>query len=257
MNGLSMISEQNASIKMSSREIAELVEARHDSVKRTVERLQDKGLIQLTPLVEVKNHLGQSVLEYQLIKRDTYVVVAQLSPEFTARLVDRWQELENQQKNTALLPNFNDPVAAARAWADAKESEQLALVREHQALLESKQKSEQIESMESYFRNGISPFEFVKGLNGVNSLKVGEFLLGKNWLYQDGNRKRVKAYARDQYLTEETTEIAQHGKEPFIAYKPVLLKKGAAKLYEWYVKGNLPMKATWNGEFTQDKAVGL
>ncbi len=252
-----MISEQNASIKMSSREIAELVEARHDSVKRTVERLQDKGLIQLTPLVEVKNHLGQSVLEYQLIKRDTYVVVAQLSPEFTARLVDRWQELENQQKNTALLPNFNDPVAAARAWADAKESEQLALVREHQALLESKQKSEQIESMESYFRNGISPFEFVKGLNGVNSLKVGEFLLGKNWLYQDGNRKRVKAYARDQYLTEETTEIAQHGKEPFIAYKPVLLKKGAAKLYEWYVKGNLPMKATWNGEFTQDKAVGL
>ncbi|MEE6030461.1 Rha family transcriptional regulator [Avibacterium paragallinarum] len=250
MNGLSMISEQNASIKMSSREIAELVEARHDSVKRTVERLQDKGLIQLTPLVEVKNHLGQSVLEYQLIKRDTYVVVAQLSPEFTARLVDRWQELENQQKNTALLPDFNDPVAAARAWADAKESEQ-------QALLESKQKSEQIASMESYFRNGISPFEFVKGLNGVNSLKVGEFLIGKNWLYQDNKTKRVKAYARDQYLTEETTEISQHGKEPFIVYKPVLLKKGAAKLYEWYVKGNLPMKANWNGEFTQDKAVGL
>lgn len=250
MNALLPINTKKASITMSSREIAELVEARHDSVKRTVERLQDKGLIQLTPLVEVKNHLGQTVLEYQLIKRDTYVVVAQLCPEFTARLVDRWQELENQQNPTVLLPNFNDPVAAARAWADAKESEQ-------RALLESKQKSEQIASMESYFRNGISPFEFVKGLNGVNSLKVGEFLISKNWLYQDNRIKRVKAYARDQYLTEETTEISQHGKEPFIAYKPVLLKKGAAKLYEWYVKGNLPMKANWNGEFTQDKAVGL
>ncbi|WAX72123.1 Rha family transcriptional regulator [Gallibacterium anatis] len=250
MNELLPINTKKASITMSSREIAELVEARHDSVKRTVERLQDKGLIQLTPLVEVKNHLGQTVLEYQLIKRDTYVVVAQLCPEFTARLVDRWQELENQQNPTVLLPNFNDPVAAARAWADAKESEQ-------RALLESKQKSEQIASMESYFRNGISPFEFVKGLNGVNSLKVGEFLISKNWLYQDNRIKRVKAYARDQYLTEETTEISQHGKEPFIAYKPVLLKKGAAKLYEWYVKGNLPMKANWNGEFTQDKAVEL
>lgn len=250
MNELLPINTKKASITMSSREIAELVEARHDSVKRTVERLQDKGLIQLTPLVEVKNHLGQTVLEYQLIKRDTYVVVAQLCPEFTARLVDRWQELENQQNPTVLLPNFNDPVAAARAWADAKESEQ-------RALLESKQKSEQIASMESYFSNGISPFEFVKGLNGVNSLKVGEFLISKNWLYQDNRIKRVKAYARDQYLTEETTEISQHGKEPFIAYKPVLLKKGAAKLYEWYVKGNLPMKANWNGEFTQDKAVGL
>ena len=98
MNKLLPIMNKNSSVlTMSSREIADLVESRHDSVKRTIERLQDKGLIQLTPMVEVKNHLGQVVTEYQLIKRDTYVVVAQLSPEFTARLVDRWQELENQQ----------------------------------------------------------------------------------------------------------------------------------------------------------------
>ena len=92
-----MMRKNSSVLTMSSREIADLVESRHDSVKRTIERLQDKGLIQLTPMVEVKNHLGQVVTEYQLIKRDTYVVVAQLSPEFTARLVDRWQELENQQ----------------------------------------------------------------------------------------------------------------------------------------------------------------
>ncbi|WP_392562522.1 phage antirepressor KilAC domain-containing protein [Orbus sturtevantii] len=85
----------NDELTMSSREIAELVESRHDSVKRTIERLIDKGVIQLTPLVEVTNHLGQTVLEYRLIKRDSYIVVAQLCPEFTARLVDRWQELEN------------------------------------------------------------------------------------------------------------------------------------------------------------------
>lgn len=98
MELLSPMMRKNSSVlTMSSREIADLVESRHDSVKRTIERLQDKGLIQLTPMVEVKNHLGQVVTEYRLIKRDTYVVVAQLSPEFTARLVDRWQELENQQ----------------------------------------------------------------------------------------------------------------------------------------------------------------
>ncbi|MEH8023895.1 Rha family transcriptional regulator [Gallibacterium anatis] len=253
MNKLLPINTKKASITMSSREIAELCEKRHDNVKRTIDMLADKGVIAF-PQIEEKATNGRPSLDYVFAgekgKRDTYVVVAQLCPEFTACLVDRWQELENQQNPTVLLPNFNDPVAAARAWADAKESEQ-------RALLESKQKSEQIASMESYFRNGISPFEFVKGLNGVNSLKVGEFLISKNWLYQDNRIKRVKAYARDQYLTEETTEISQHGKEPFIAYKPVLLKKGAAKLYEWYVKGNLPMKANWNGEFTQDKAVGL
>jgi phage antirepressor YoqD-like protein len=95
-------------------------------VKRTIERLQDKGLIQLTPMVEVKNHLGQVVTEYQLIKRDTYVVVAQLSPEFTARLVDRWQELENQQNPTALLPQ-NYLQALEQLVASEKEKQALAL----------------------------------------------------------------------------------------------------------------------------------
>ncbi|SUU35961.1 antirepressor protein 1 [Actinobacillus seminis] len=58
-------------------------------------------------------------------------------------------------------------------------------------------------------------------------------------------------------ITMSSREIALHGKEPFFAYKPVLLRKGAAKLYEWYIKGELPMKKNWNGEFTQDKVVGL
>lgn len=80
---------------MTSREIAELVESRHDSVKRCIERLSENGVIQRPPLVEVKNHQGQAVTEYQIGKRDSYVIVAQLSPQFTARLVDRWQELES------------------------------------------------------------------------------------------------------------------------------------------------------------------
>ncbi|EKG36121.1 putative phage related protein [Pseudomonas syringae pv. avellanae str. ISPaVe037] len=36
------------------------------------------------------------VQEYHVCKRDSFIVVAQLSPEFTAALVDRWQELEDQ-----------------------------------------------------------------------------------------------------------------------------------------------------------------
>jgi phage regulator Rha-like protein len=83
---------------MSSLEIAELVESRHDDVKRSIERLAERGVIQLPPLAEVKNHKGQSVKVYQVRKRDSFIVVAQLSPEFTARLVDRWQELENKDQ---------------------------------------------------------------------------------------------------------------------------------------------------------------
>ena len=37
-------------LTMSSREIAELVEARHDNVKRTIERLAGRGVIVRPPL---------------------------------------------------------------------------------------------------------------------------------------------------------------------------------------------------------------
>jgi phage regulator Rha-like protein len=89
-------------LTMSSREVADLVESRHDDVKRSIERLALKEVIQQPPMAEVKNSQGQTVSVYLLNKRDSYVVVAQLSPAFTAKLVDRWQELEAKQ--APLLP---------------------------------------------------------------------------------------------------------------------------------------------------------
>lgn len=83
-------------LTMSSREIAELLGARHDNVRVTVERLANRGVIELPAMQEVVNHLGQKVREYHLDKRSSLIVVAQLSPEFTARVVDRWQELEER-----------------------------------------------------------------------------------------------------------------------------------------------------------------
>nr|EKW9451779.1 Rha family transcriptional regulator [Escherichia coli] len=88
---------------MTSIEIAELVESRHSDVKRSIERLVAKGVIQHTPLATVENNQSLSPNKYTKAyffegeqgKRDSIVVVAQLSPEFTARLVDRWRELEN------------------------------------------------------------------------------------------------------------------------------------------------------------------
>lgn len=89
---------------MTSIEIAELVESRHADVKRSIERLAKREVIVLPPTAfsEEINNLGFTVKhEHYLFdgeqgKRDSIVVVAQLSPEFTARLVDRWQELETK-----------------------------------------------------------------------------------------------------------------------------------------------------------------
>lgn len=83
---------------MSSRQIAELLGARHDNVKRTIERVVERGVIVLPPLEEASffDSTGrmQRTTEYLLNERSSYIVVAQLSPEFTAQLVDEWQRLK-------------------------------------------------------------------------------------------------------------------------------------------------------------------
>ena len=107
MNGLAHFNP--TIMTMSSREIAELVEARHDSVKRTIERCAEKGVFTLPPLVETSfrgiDGRGQTASVYNLDKRSSLIVVAQLCPEFTARIVDRWQQLEAQAAKPQ-LPNL-------------------------------------------------------------------------------------------------------------------------------------------------------
>jgi phage regulator Rha-like protein len=87
----------NNQLTMSSREIADLLNKNHSDIKRSAKRLSDAGIL-TQPLAEYEfAHKGNVYTEYKLIKRDCFVLVAQNCPEFTAAIVDRWQELENGQ----------------------------------------------------------------------------------------------------------------------------------------------------------------
>lgn len=83
-------------LTMSTREIAALLEKPHSNIKISAERLAEKGVISTLAMQEFV-HNGNTYTEYLLNKRDSLVLVAQNSPEFTARIVDRWQELESGQ----------------------------------------------------------------------------------------------------------------------------------------------------------------
>lgn len=105
---------------------------------------------------------------------------------------------------------------------------------------------------------GMTPTQFCKRLNGVNVQQVTAFLEEHNWLYDDRPESRrpawrVKAYVRDLYLTERRHLVEHDDIDSFDAYTPVLLRKGAVWIYRQYLKGVLPMKKSWNGEFTHDK----
>ncbi|KJY06169.1 phage antirepressor KilAC domain-containing protein [Morganella morganii] len=80
----------NQAVTMSSREIAGLTGSFHANVKRSAERLVVAGILTY-PLDEFPfEHNGNTYTEYRFNKRDSLVLVARLSPEFTAKIVDRY-----------------------------------------------------------------------------------------------------------------------------------------------------------------------
>ncbi|WP_426773968.1 Rha family transcriptional regulator [Proteus faecis] len=144
MNNLISI---NAS--MTSKEIAELVGSREDSVKRTIERLVDKGIISKPPMVDgIKTANGVTPQHYLFSgeegKRDSIIVVAQLSPEFTARLVDRWKELEDER----VKPKSQAEIIAAMALANLESERRISHVE---------QKVEQVNKVVEQIKQGTIP----------------------------------------------------------------------------------------------------
>ena len=236
-----MILAQNKSLTMSSREIAELLKSRHDKVKQSMERLQERGLIQLTPLGEV-NHRGQNVVVHHVNKRDSYVVVAQLSPEFTAALVDRWQELENGQQ----LQVPKTYAEALQLAADQAKQLELAAEKLEEADQEVQRLQGVCHNIAAQFSPGMTAACFCRQLNGVNIQQVQASLVKRGILYRQKKNFRVTAYYRDKWFTERH----ETPKEGVNSVKVLLTRTGAINLYKLYLKNELPMKKDWDNNFS-------
>lgn len=93
---------------ITSRDIAGMVESRHDDVMRSIKRLASGRVIQNTPPADFINPSGVAGQEYIFTgeqgKRDSIVVIAHLSPMTTPQLIDRWQEIEMR------MASHSDPI---------------------------------------------------------------------------------------------------------------------------------------------------
>jgi phage antirepressor YoqD-like protein len=164
-------------VTMSSREIADLVEKRHDNVLRTIETLAARGAITLPQNEEVMNDGPgpRTIGQYRVGKRDSYVVVAQLSPEFTARLVDRWQELEAQAPAPAVPQSFAAALRLAAEQQDVIDAQAAQLAAAAPA----------VEFVERYADStGTKGFREVAKLLGANESAFREFLLDQKVMYR-------------------------------------------------------------------------
>ncbi|OOF68312.1 phage antirepressor KilAC domain-containing protein [Rodentibacter caecimuris] len=196
MSGLLPIINENAStLTMSSREIAELTHKEHKNVMRVIRDLIEQNLVaQIEPLkFEYRN---QWFDYYELNKRDTLVVVARLSPEFTAAVIDRWQELENQQKTTAKIPQSF--------------SEALLLAAELQA--EKERNAPKVAFVDHYVEVGTSKSlrETAKILNMPEKAMINRLLEDKLLYRQSGNLLPYQS-AHSKELFTVKTGTAEHG----------------------------------------------
>lgn len=143
----------SAKASMTSKEIAELVGAREDNVKRTIERLANSGVISQPPTEDgIKSANGVIPKHYVFSgekgKRDSIIVVAQLYPEFTARLVDRWKELEDER----VKPKSQAEIIAAMALANLESERRISHVE---------QKVEQVNEVVEQIKQGTIPVGWI------------------------------------------------------------------------------------------------
>lgn len=95
---------------MSSREIAELTGKQHKNVIADIRSILEQiGELKIQPTSYLDSQ-NKKQPEYQLPKRETLILVSGYNVELRARIVDRWQELEEQKKVLSINELLSSPV---------------------------------------------------------------------------------------------------------------------------------------------------
>lgn len=221
-------------VTMSSREIADLVEKRHDNVKRTIEALVERGTI-VRPQTEDEQDTDamgrkRTTSVYHLDKRSSFIVVAQLSPEFTARLVDRWQELEGQTR----LPDLSDPAVLVQLLTEHASKRIEAEQRAVQAEAKADAMQEDVAAHKRLVKaeGSLNVTEAAKNL-GVRPKSLFDWLSHNGWIYRRPGAANWLGYQTkcDQGLLwhKSTTVLRADGSEK-ITEQVRVTPKGLSKL---------------------------
>lgn len=122
---INIINITNTAVTMSSREIAELTAKDVSHVHRDIRAMLDELVDdpELDHVKEDKDARGYTAC-FHLPKSLTMTLVAGYSVKLRKAIIDRWQELE--QAASPAIPDFSNPAAAARAWAEQYEARQIA-----------------------------------------------------------------------------------------------------------------------------------
>lgn len=218
---------------MTSLEIAEVTGRNHKDVMRSIREMEEAWVKvngRKFALVEYKDAKGEMRPCYSLGETECLYIATKFNDEARAKLVLRWEELENQtRKNEIVMPNFSNPAEAARAWADQYEKG-LALEAQNKELKEENQhlapKGEYFDDLVA--RNLLTNFTKVAHQLNIKRKTFIDWLIRDKFIYRDQKNKLVPyaKYAHTYFHINDTkgkyskwagnqTLITPEGKEAF------------------------------------------
>ena len=230
MNNNLMVLESSNVLTMSSLEIAELTGKRHDHVMvDIVKMLKDLEIHAPDFSGTYKTARGNEYKCYNLPKRETLILVSGYSVAMRARIIDRWQELEEKQTPAT-------PKTYIEALEKLLESEKEKLVLKE----ELKAAEPKVEFVNNYVdAKGNKTF---RGLVKVLNVNEREF---RNWLHDSKIMYRLNGawmpyseYLHKGYFEVKTGE--NDGKSYSLCY---FTPKGEVWIAEKWNKRNTVAKA--------------
>jgi phage antirepressor YoqD-like protein len=231
---------------MTSLQIAEVTGKRHSDVLEAIRNMEpawEKVAQRRFPLGSYKDSNNQSRPCYYLNKRECLYIATKFNDEARAKLILRWEELENAaSKNIIALPNFSNPAEAARAWAEQYESRMLEAKRADEAEQQVLQLAAEVEKMQpkvSYYDMilnnkstvlvtqiaqdyGMSAKAFNKTLNelGVQRKVNDQWILYASYLGQG-------------YVQSKPVDITHNDGSKSVKYNTEWTQKGRLFLYDF------------------------
>lgn len=229
---MSMLINATPNPTMTSKQIAVVVEKRHDNVKRTIETLSNQGVIRFTQIEET-SHEGagaRPVQVYVVDERDSYVVVAQLCPEYTAKLVDYWMATKNQ----APVLDLSNPEHLRNALLGYTEKV-IALEHQVETLTPKAAALDRISDCTGLF--GVR--EAAKSLK-VRQSDLTTLLVNRGWAYRDRRdvlQPSAEKTARGYVTAVMSKPIRQTDGEERVFSQLRITTKGIARLAQILAKG--------------------
>ena len=234
MNNLAIL-KQTAQT-MSSRELAQLCDKEHRNVLRDIDLLNETYTHMGLPKIEQGYYThpstgSQQHREFLLTKEQSIDLVTGYRADIRIRINRRWAELE-AQNNSPALPNFADPVQAARAWADAMERQQQAIAQ----VAELQPKAQALDAI-THAKGNSNIRDTAKAL-GTKQSNFISWCLKHGWLYRD-DCERLKAYANrihQGFMAQKSVLYRGSDSTERATMQPMFTPKGLTHLAKIYPK---------------------